>query len=290
VGRMIPPIGIAELTLRFEVLLLDAYGVLVDARGPLPGASELVASLNRMKKSYLVVTNDASRSPARTSERLRSYGIDASADRVLTSGSLLVEHFRRASLVGAGCIVLGPEDSEAYVRDAGGVVLPLFTEDVAAVRAIVVGDESGFPFLEGIDRALTVAYRRLDRREPLHLVLPNPDLVYPKATGAYGFAAGSIAEILECALRTRYPDRLEIPRFVRLGKPNRAIFDEAHRRTGSMNMVMLGDQIETDVRGAKAFGIAAALVTTGVTNAPGALESLPEAVRPDFLLESITPP
>ena len=42
-------------------LLLDVYGVLMDARGPLPGAAELLAELERRGTPYAIVTNDASR-------------------------------------------------------------------------------------------------------------------------------------------------------------------------------------------------------------------------------------
>ena len=45
-----------------------------------------------------------------------------------------------------------------------------------------------------------------------------------------GFTSGAIALLLETALARRYPH--EPPRFVRLGKPHRPLFDEAARRRG----------------------------------------------------------
>ena len=41
------------------------------------------------------------------------------------------------------------------------------------------------------------------------------------------------------------------------------------KRTGTRDMVMLGDTLETDIRGANAFGIDSVLVAGGVTPADG---------------------
>jgi ribonucleotide monophosphatase NagD (HAD superfamily) len=185
-------------------------------------------------------------------------------DQVITSGSLLGPYFEQEGLRGLECAVLGPEDSRAYVREAGGVVVDVFDLDPKSVGALIIGDESGFPFLAGVDAALTLAIQKLDAQAPLRLILPNPDLIYPKRNHAFGFASGTIALMIESALKIRYPG-LRDTSFVRLGKPHHALFEEAVRRSGSHNVVMIGDQLETDVRGAKAFGLDTVLVSTGVT-------------------------
>jgi len=48
----IPQVTIDELIDRYDALLLDAYGVLVNGDGALPGAAELVATLNGTGKPY----------------------------------------------------------------------------------------------------------------------------------------------------------------------------------------------------------------------------------------------
>ena len=62
------------------------------------------------------------------------------------------------------------------------------------------------------------------------------------------------------------PDRTDL-RFVRLGKPHGAMVAEALRRSGTRNMIVIGDQLETDVAGARAFGLDSVLVDSGVTGA-----------------------
>ena len=46
----LPKITMEDLIRRYEVLLLDAYGVLVHSRGPYPGAVDLIQRLNRKNR------------------------------------------------------------------------------------------------------------------------------------------------------------------------------------------------------------------------------------------------
>src|SRR5262245_42128467 len=118
-------VKLADVLDRYDGVLLDAFGVLVDGSGPLPGAAELVAELGRRRMPFLIVTNDASRLPATVADRFARFGIPVAAGEVLTSGQLLGPWFRERGLAGARCLVLGTEDSERYVEDAGGVVCPI---------------------------------------------------------------------------------------------------------------------------------------------------------------------
>jgi len=265
---------------RYPVLLFDAYGVLVHATGALDGAADLIRRLNDSGKPYFILTNDASKLAETAAAKLQRYGLAVPAERIITSGALLVNHFAVHGFAGARCAVLGTRDSALFVERAGGRIVPPADD----FEVLVIGDETGFPFLETVDAALGTLFRRLDRRQPAHLVLPNPDLIYPKAERSFGFCSGSVALMFEAALRLRYPDRPPVE-FARLGKPHPAIFEEALRRSGTRNMVMIGDQLETDIRGANAFGIHSVLVDTGV-NGTG-LATVPAPLRPTYRLASL---
>ena len=225
----------------------------------MPGAAELLARLNRDDKPYFIVTNDASKLPATAASRYQRFGLPIDASRILTSGMLLTGHFADRGLRGRRCAVLGPADSARYVADAGGEVVP----PDEAFDVLVIGDESGFPFLDWADAALSSLFVSIDAGRPVHLVVPNPDLIYPGG-GGFGFAAGTIANMFEGALSLRYPDRPEL-RFARLGKPNTPIFEDAIRRLGTSRAVMVGDTLETDIAGARAAGLDAVWIETGVT-------------------------
>ena len=277
----IPEIAVAELIDRYSVFLLDAYGVIMRGSAALPGAPGLIAELDRRGKRYYVMTNDASALPSTRAERLQGLGLPVGPDRIITSGALLVGYFEANNLSGSRCVVLGPEDSSRYVELAGGRVVPP-TDDF---DAIVIGDQSGFPFLETLDALMSALFHKVDRQEDVRLILPNPDLIYPDGDQGYGVASASVALILEAALELRYPDRPDL-RFVRLGKPHPAIFAEALRRSGTMDMVMMGDQLETDIRGANDFGIDSVLVDTGVSNSATETSGR-SGPRPTYRLRSL---
>lgn len=269
----------ADLMARYEVLLLDAYGVLVSLDGALPGARELIAELNRRDKPYWLVSNTAARLPEHAAERYRGFGLDIPAERILTSGLLLKPYFQSASLAGRRCLVLGPEDSHRYVELAGG--LPVRRGEDFEV--LVLADQAGFPLLETLDWLLSSLIEKLDKGMTVPMILPNPDLIFPKATG-YGITSGSLAVLLEAVLGQRYPQRRDAG-FVRLGKPHPALFETAEHLAGSREMVMVGDQLETDIRGALDFGIDSALVLGGVAGGYPVLDF--SAIKPTWLLSSL---
>jgi len=277
----VPTITIDALLDRYDAILFDAYGVLVHGSGPMPGAAELLARLNRDDKPYFIVTNDASKLPATAASRYQRFGLPIDASRILTSGMLLTGHFADRGLRGRRCAVLGPADSARYVADAGGEVVP----PDEAFDVLVIGDESGFPFLDWADAALSSLFVSIDAGRPVHLVVPNPDLIYPGG-GGFGFAAGTIANMFEGALSLRYPDRPEL-RFARLGKPNTPIFEDAVRRLGTSRAVMVGDTLETDIAGARAAGLDAVWIETGVTAAIAA--ATPEHLRPTWRMPGLVP-
>lgn len=271
-------IAIGDLLDRYDAVLLDVYGVLLDATGPLPGAAALLAELDRRGQPYAIVTNDASRAPATYVERFARFGAAVPAERIVTSGSLLAGY---APLAGARTCVLGTVDSLAYVRAGGGV--PVELAPGLELDALAVCDDDGFDFLPGVELALSAVVRAVVAGRRPTLVLPNPDLVYPKSPGELGLTAGAIALVIEAALARRFPSENLV--FDRLGKPAPQLMLEAARRLGVApnRLVMIGDQLETDIAGARAAGIDAALLA-GISRWHDA-----STIAPTWLLDRLGP-
>lgn len=286
-----PPIAISELNCplvsakelieSYEVLLLDAYGVLVHSSAALPGAAEFIDAIGHAEREFYVVTNDASKLPETLASTLVSYGLDVRVDQIISSGMLLKPFFATVALEGARCMVLGPEDSFEYVRQAGGEPVP--PSIGLEFDALIVCDDTGYPFLETMDLILSLVCQAYDAgREPM-LILPNPDLIYPKSENSFAFTSGTAALMLEAALGQRYPQRK--PSFTRLGKPFGPIFREVRRRVGDKTMIMIGDQIDSDIIGARAANIDAALARSGIAKWEEIL--VDPARAPTFRLRSI---
>ncbi|MCH9688561.1 MAG: HAD hydrolase-like protein [Deltaproteobacteria bacterium] len=258
----VPRLSSAELVARYDVMLLDSYGVLVDEHGPLAGAAAFLARLDAAGRRWMVLSNDASRLPETSVARYQARGLPITADRLMTSGDLIGPHFAERGLAGRRCVVLGPSDSHALVEQAGGVLVPI---DHDGPQVVVICDDAGYPFRETIETLVSTLYARIGDGHRVDLVLPNPDLVYPSGPGRFALTAGSVARLVEEALALRWPD--DPPRFVALGKPHRAMFAHAQQRLAiepSDRVVMVGDQLATDVAGALSAGLDAVLVATGV--------------------------
>ena len=277
----VPRISAAELCERYDALLLDAYGVLNDHDGALPGAPDFITLLNRQQKPYVLLTNDASRTPETASRRFRGMGLDIAPEHILTSGLMLARYFAEQELRHARCIVLGPDDSREYVKHAGGEPVGLDWQTEA--DALIVCDEAGIDYRPALDRALSFLFRAFDAGRPVHLVLANPDIVYPMSRGRFGFTSGSMALLLEAGLAARYPGSGR--RFTRLGKPSPFLFDAARERFPDATLVMIGDQLETDIRGARNYGIDAVLVGSGVAKVARLGADTP--LLPTFIMECL---
>lgn len=280
----VPRLTPDELLARYDVVLLDSYGVLVDEHGALPGAAAFLHRLRAEDRRWMVVSNDASRRPATSVARYRERGLPIDTEHLLTSGDLIAPCFAARGLAGARCVVLGPPDSQALVREAGGELVPLSDPEL---EVLVVCDDDGYPFREAIETLVGTLYARIAAGHPVHLLLPNPDLVYPRSPGRFGLTAGSVARLLEGALALRFPE--DPPRFVGLGKPHAPIFEHALARLGAGpddRVVMVGDQLATDIAGARALGLDAVLVATGVSDP----RRLPTAdPRPTAWMSAIDP-
>lgn len=277
----LPQTRMATLLSAYDCLLLDAYGVLVNLEGPLPGARLLIDHLNATRHRYALVSNSASKLAESAARQYLSYGLAIQPERIVTAGSLLLPYFAEQGLTGARCCVLGTGDSHELARRAGGEVLPTSAlREFADFEVLVLADQAFEPFWDTFDAAMSSLLRRLDAGKPVHLVLPNPDLIYPRACG-FGVTSGSLALMLESILDRRYPGQPGLV-FKALGKPNAQIFAEAARRLGGGRMVMVGDQLETDILGANRYGIDSALLLGGVSRLPEQID-----VSPTFLLTSL---
>ncbi len=263
---------------RYDAFLIDAYGVLVHGGGPFPGAMEFLQAIEDAGKPWLIVSNDASKTPENAAARYCSFGFPITPEHILNAGMLIGAGLQQLGLIGAKCRVLGPRDSAELVRRAGGEVADLRDPDF---EALVLCDESGYPLLETLDDTLTCLVQAREAGRDVGLLLPNPDLTYPRGQGAWGFASGALALLLESGLHARLPGRHD--RFTPLGKPHPLLFERALAQLATRNTLMIGDQLPTDIQGGHDAGLDTALATWGVTRWP-----VPDAaVTPTWLLETL---
>lgn len=250
---------VEKLIQNYDGLLIDAYGVLVHDKGCYEGAAGIVNLLTTSKTPYLVVTNDASRSIASLYQRFQVLGLDIPEDRITSSGSMLKPYFELKNLQGKNAIVLGTKDSVEMAEIAGAVIVAPESED--SVDVIIMGDEIESNLLEHCEIILSRIINAYDAGRKIELIVPNSDVIYPKEKG-FGFTAGAFANMIEGGLAVARPNCDWT--FTSLGKPEAFLFENAIRILKSKNLLMVGDQILTDILGAKNNGLDSLLVCSGI--------------------------
>lgn len=245
---------------RYDGFLFDAYGVLYDGKGLIESCVSTFRAFRAAGKACWILTNGSSRTLEETVSMYRRLGLSLEPEEIINSASLLKGYYAEAGLMGSRTAVLGTKSSAIYVEEAGGIVVdPLESDDYSVV---VMANQTDYPLLDTLEELLSQVISRVEKSLPVHLILTNPDLIYPHQTRRFGITAGSLALLLEAALAARLG--VDAPQFVKLGKPFPRIFQEAIKKAGSKNLLMIGDQLETDIRGAQNSGLDSVLVGTGM--------------------------
>jgi phospholysine phosphohistidine inorganic pyrophosphate phosphatase len=245
--------------------LLDLDGVLYVGDEPVPGAADAVTWLRDHHVPLQFLTNTSSRPRAAIVDKLARLGVDVSADEVLTPPVAAVTWLRQ-SCPGRPALFV-PESTAAEFADLDP--LPADAEDGAC--AVVVGDLG-----EGWDFAtLNRAFRLLARDAETRLVALGLTR-YWQAPDGLRIDAGAYVKALEYAAGRDA---------VVLGKPDPAFYGAALDALGipGRQVVMVGDDIRSDVGGAQRSGITGVLVRTGKFS-PDDLEG---DVTPDAVLDSV---
>ena len=283
-----PIVSVDFLFDRYDAIAFDSYGVLVDGIDPLPGAIELTDRLSAAGKPWLLATNDASRLTASRLEVMQGQGFGIEEDQVISAGSLLRRFFEERGVTGTRCIATGKGDAVEFVRLGGCEPIGLTPDDDISTSLAIAGI-TGYDWFEATSDMLSLIIRRMDAGNPLHLVVPNPDVLYPDGVNRFSIGPGGLAEMIETAASRCFGDD-DAVKFTKLGKPYAPMFDAIKERlNGYKRVAFVGDQLHTDIAGANRAGLDSVLIRTGITrwNDASDLEDVPQSMMPTLLLPSM---
>jgi HAD superfamily hydrolase (TIGR01458 family) len=244
-------------------ILLDVDGVLHVSGQPIPGAGDAVRQLRGDGHRLRFVTNATTRSKTQLATDLQAMGIELEPEEVQTTADAAV-----AALRGQRVLALV---MHALVGDLEGVEL--------------VGENADAVLVGGADDS------------------PETNLVFSYMNLARAFAELELGAELYCLHRNRWWQTQRGPLLdsgcyvagleyaaqteaMVLGKPSPAYFGAACRALDAEPSMawMVGDDIETDVAGARGVGMRAVLVRTGKFR-PDAVEA--SRIKPDGIVSSI---
>lgn len=266
-------VSLADVADDFDVFLLDAFGVLNIGDAPIPGTCERIKDLRSAGKRVLVVSNAAGFPHAALIEKYTRLGYDFAPEDVITSRATLLAGLDQRRHYHWGLMAT----RSTGLRDLEGLNITYIEEDPAAYSKV-----DGFLMIGSA--AWTVERQELLeaalRARPRPVLVGNPDIVAPRENG-FSTEPGHYAHKLA--------DRTGVaPEF--FGKPFKNIFDLAFARLGATDrarVLMVGDSLHTDILGARAAGVASALVAGyGFFAGQDVASAIEQAgITPDIIVE-----
>ncbi len=228
-----------------QALLLDLDGTVYRGSEAVPGAIHFIANLADRGVRHLFVTNRSSRAPEVVCDQLRGYGISCEPEQVLTSAEAT------ADWIGSGTVYCIGED---------GLTTALTNRGLRLIQPQPLDDQHVDYVAVGLDRDVT--YSKLAAASQYILagatfVGTNPDKALNTESGIVP-GTGSILAALSAATGVEP---------VIIGKPETTLIEVALQRLGltAKDVVMIGDNLETDIRGGVNAGLRTALVLTGIS-------------------------
>ncbi|MCX6772454.1 MAG: HAD-IIA family hydrolase, partial [Candidatus Micrarchaeota archaeon] len=244
----------------------DMDGVVYRGASGVPGVAAEISRLQRIVK-VLFLTNNATKSRADYVKHLAAFGINVSADDVMTS-SFGCAHYVREKF--------GKERRIFIVGESG------LREELEKEAGAKLTDGKGAEIVVcGLDRQIN--YRKLEMalhnlEAGAHFVLANNDPTYPTENGVAP-GSGAIAASLIYA-SGRKPD-------VVIGKPSLYLIDkllEMHK-INAKDAAFVGDRLDIDIRMANEAGMKSVLVLSGIAKQED-LEHAPKSDKPGIVIQS----
>lgn len=223
-------------------------GVIYRENRLIPGALDFVRALQSTGTPFVFLTNNSAPTPEDLAVRLKHLGISGLSTRQFYTSALNTADF--LSETHPGCTV--------FVIGEGGLLAALHEHKIASdtIRPTYVVVGEGTASMERLAKAHELI------EAGARLLASNPDNWCPVSNEKTRPGAGATTAFLEASTGRRA---------YHLGKPNGYMFHQARKRLNSVagheleTVVMIGDTMETDIRGAFEAGMHAYLVLSGST-------------------------
>lgn len=247
---------------RYDGVLLDLDGTVYRGRMAIPGAAPAVHAVRQAGWPVGYVTNNASRDPSEVAGQLTALGFEAGKEHVITSAQAGAALLADRLDTGAAVLVVGTDALADEVRAAGLTVVRRADQ---APAGVVQGHSPATCWPDLAEACLAVRAGAL-------WVACNVDPTLPTERGELPGNGAMVAALR--AATGRQP--------LIAGKPQRRLLDQAADQLALRRPLVVGDRLDTDVAGARAAGMAALLVFTGVSR-PAELLAAPPDMRPHYV-------
>ncbi len=227
--------------------------------------NETVDFIDRLQKQGIepfFVTNNASQTPDQVISKLLKFGIKAKRNHIMTSAMAAAKYIKFHY----------PDKSVSMIGESG-LKEALIENDVSVVPS------SQEVFVIGLDRSITyekIAQACLDIRSGAIFISTNSDRAFPTERGLFP-GNGAYTALIQTSTGVE-------PIF--MGKPEGHMLEIIQRDHQFLKeeMVMIGDNYDTDIMAGIKFGIDTIHVNTGVTSTD---DVLLKSTKPSFTIENL---
>ncbi len=247
----------------YKGYLIDLDGTIYLGKAPLPAGKRFVEELQRRNLPFLFVTNNTTKSPATVASRLANeFEIHVSEELIYTASLATVDFMKEDN-----------RGNKVYVIGEAGLV------DSILAAGFEWAEDTPDYVVVGLDTHVTYekfTLATLAIQKGATFIGTNADKNIPTERGLLP-GAGSLISLLETATQTKP---------VYIGKPEAFIMEKALTHVGltKEEVLMVGDNYETDICSGINNGIDSLLVLSGFTPKE-AVPTLP--IAPTYVVDSL---
>lgn len=242
--------SISSIIPDYDAFFLDLWGVVHDGAQLYPNVRETLAVIKKSGKTIVFISN-APRRALRVASVLTDLGIDSSLyDYIVSSGEVGFHWLEKeGSPWGKNYYMISAPKDEGLLNNLDfKEVQRLDDADFILNLGYGSDEQTTEDYLPTLQEAASVN---------LPMLCLNPDLEVIKISGERFPCAGELAKkYIALGGAVKY-----------FGKPYSEIYEYAYRLSGNPDkrkIIAVGDSLETDIPGAKQFGIDSVLVTGGI--------------------------
>lgn len=246
----------------YKAYCLDLDGTVYRGTEVLPTAAKFIKSLQQKGIEPFYVTNNASRTQQQLNEKLKRFGITAIETQIVSSAIAAAKYIKRWY-----------PDQNVYLIGSDGLEVALAQEGIERV------EEGADIVLMGLDPSINfekLAQACIEIRNGAVFLSTNKDLAFPSERG---FLPGNGAFTTLVSASTDVEP-------IYIGKPERHMLETILHEHGfeKHEMVMIGDNYDTDILAGVNYGIDTVHVNTGVTPMEVVLK---KEQQPTYILENL---
>ena len=232
--------GLKEIQSKYDAFFIDLWGVVHNGVELYSGAIDVLKNLRKINKRFVLLSN-----APRPTESVKKYLLNLKMDKIFlnnifTSGEAALEILKK-SLYGEKFYHLGPKRDNDLIQDFEKNKVTLEECEFILCTGLFENNESSLDYYRNLLKEYT----------NIKMVCTNPDLIVHRGFKKE-YCAGSVAMIFE---------KLG-GKVIYIGKPYPEIYNHCIKK--NENILAIGDNIRTDIKGANNMKFDSLFITSGI--------------------------